>query len=171
MTDIYAFEQEAVQENERSSTDLSIEMIRGRILTGTLTEDQMWAILDAFPQAPSGIYPAIRVDDKEGEDVNLEREINEQLRMLRRMRTKLAEGDRAGSDHSITFRDIKEVISACSTVTNSLMRFHKDAKTIERGRAVEEATIAAIEEVAKQNNHPELPVLFVKLLKEALERL
>lgn len=169
--DLYTFDSAAGSETERQAIELSLQAIVEQITAGKLSERQAYLLIDAFFSSPPGKYPELSIIDSETNgEFNLEEEIHNQIAMLKRMRKKLTRED-GTIDSKISYKEIKEVVSSCSTVMGTLMKYHKDAKTIQRNRAVEQATIHAIESMAERYGDENISQEFLEKLKEQLEQL
>ena len=169
--DLYTFDSAAASETERQAIELSLQSIAEQIVSGKLSERQAYILIDAFFSSPPGKYPELAVVDPDTRgEFNLEEEIYNQVAMLKRMRKKLTLED-GSIDSKISYKEIKEVVSSCSTVMGTLMKYHKDAKTIQRNRAVEQATIHAIESMAERYGDENIAQEFLEKLKEQLEQL
>lgn len=169
-SDLYAFDASAASEAEKTAVELSVNAVADLLQSGKLSDQLTSKLIEAYMLSPSGRYPKITYTDGVVEDFNIEDEIYAQIDMLRRMRSKLT-ADAAGNfGEKVSFRDVKEVVSACSSVMGSLMKFHKDAKTIERNKAVETATITAMEKIADRYGDQQLISEFLTILQEELEK-
>lgn len=169
--DLYTFDSAAGTEGEKQAVELAVQSLSEQIASGSLSERQAYLLIDAFFRAPPGKYPELNVvDPDEVGEFNLEEEIQSQIAMLKRMRKKLTLED-GGLSSSVSYKEIKEVVSSCSSVMGTLMKYHKDAKTIQRNRAVEQATIHAIESMAERYGDKTVAQEFLEKLKEQLEQL
>ena len=149
--------QEALREFELGGDDMNLEehisVIEG--FSDSLTPEQvsrLWIILQGKAEQ----------DTEYGPDFDMGAEVRMQIAAVRAMRNSVMPGGvaRAG----VPVREMKEVVTASSTLLTTLLRTHEKVMSYDRQRAIEEATVAAV-----QTLPDEAKALFFKQLEEALE--
>ena len=94
---------------------------------------RLWAVLQGRAQAM----------EEYGADFDLGHEVQMQIMAVRAMRNAIMPGGvvRAGTPA----REIKEVVTASSTLLNTLMKTHERIMSLDRQRAIEEAVTTSIQ--------------------------
>lgn len=121
-----------------------------------------------------GRSAASRTGDQEdyGPNFSMQQELNEQLKLIRLMREHvLEEGFDFDEDEKgkVDLRGKKEVIAACNSFFNSLMKYHETIVNLERLRLVEKALVTAVKEFSESSGDREgVYEEFMRLLKEKL---
>ena len=120
-----------------------------------LTNEQVSALLRA-------LVPFSGTTIEYGADFDMKEIIQEQLQLVRAMRNSVLteEGHRLPG---VTARDLKEVVSASTTLTTTLMKSHEKIMNYDRQRAIEEATVAAIRKLPEEAQGAFFTVLEEKL--------
>ena len=125
---------------------------------GLLTDEQLsdlHAILEHYLPQANGY----------GASFDFKREISAQLNAVRALRDKVMTTT-GQIKEGISTREVKEVLAAANTLTASLMKNHEKIMNFDRQRALEQATISAIE--AMDDNIKEV---FFNDLNARLEKL
>lgn len=104
-------------------------------------------------------------DNGYGANFDFKREISAQLSAVRAMRAKVMTST-GQIKENIPTREVKEALSAANTLTASLMKNHEKIMNFDRQRALEQATIAAIEAMSD-----EIKEIFFNDLNARLEKL
>jgi hypothetical protein len=77
-----------------------------------------------------------------GADFDLRKEVQMQILAVRAMRDAIMPGGRMRQ--GVPAREMKEVVTASSTLLNTLLKTHKDVMSFDRQRAIEEAVITSV---------------------------
>jgi hypothetical protein len=100
-----------------------------------------------------------------GPNFSMERELNEQLKLIRKMRMSVRY---AGVE--VDMKERKEVISACNSFFSSLMKYHEKVVNLERLRLVEQALVKSVKQFSEQSEDREQVYRdFIDILKSNLE--
>ena len=94
-----------------------------------------------------------------GADFDFSREIAEQLVAVRALRAQILAGNRVRE--GVSSRDVRELISASSTLLSNLMKTHEKVQSFERQRKIEEALIEVLAEFGLKDE-------FMRRLEEKL---
>lgn len=119
-----------------------VEAITNRLLSAKQLTDLSTALKTSYP----GFFELQEgeLDDPEyGADFDLTSEINQQIRLVRAMRSKVL-GENGHLKNEIPVREARETITSSNAMIQQLMKHHKDVMNMERMRAVETATIEAV---------------------------
>ena len=115
-------------------------------LSGTLprlTESMVEALLDAMHAQGIGTtdVPQLEYD----ETYSLKDEMTMLLVAVRAMRNEILDGDRLRKNVGV--KDLKEFLGSSSTIMSTLMKNHEKLMSMERHRAIEQATIETLKEI------------------------
>ena len=115
-------------------------------LSGTLpqlTESMVEALLDAMHALGIGTtdIPELEYD----ESYSLKDEMTMMLVAVRAMRNEILDGDRLRKNVGV--KDLKEFLTSSSSITSTLMKNHEKLMSMERHRAIEQATIETLKEI------------------------
>ena len=137
MSGIHAFEEE-------SPPDLSAEVATILMAPAELTEDQAFALFNVL--APR--FAGEGVDY--GADFDLRDEVEAQIVAVRAMRgSVMLPGGKIKP--GVAARELKEVVTASNTLLQTLMKTHEKVLNYDRQRALEAATVAAVENLPDEN--------------------
>jgi hypothetical protein len=136
-----------------SDVELDEHISTIEMMADELSEEEiarLWAVLQA------------RVQTVEyGAEFDINEEVQMQIMAVRAMRDSIMPGGRMRV--GVPAREMKEVVTASSTLLNTLLRTHEKILNYDRQRAIEEATIEAISTLPDENKE-----LFFKALGENL---
>ena len=149
--------QEALREFDLGEPDVDLEdhvsMIEA--MSEGLTDHQvarLWGILQDRAE----------VQVEYGPDFNMVEEVRMQIAAVRAMRNSVMPGGvmRLG----VPVREMKEMVTASSTLLTTLLRTHKEVLSLDRQRAIEAATVATMQTLPEEARE-----VFFAELAEALE--
>ena len=108
-----------------------------------LTESMVEALLDAMHAQGIGTtdVPQLEYD----ESYSLKDEMTMMLVAVRAMRNEILDGDRLRKNVGV--KDLKEFLTSSSSITSTLMKNHEKLMSMERHRAIEQATIETLKEI------------------------
>ncbi len=141
---------------EEPNLDQQVEMILA--MPQLLTEDQlqdMHTILSNY----------IPQENTYGANFDFKAEISLQLAAVKAMRLKVFNLNGTVKDGT-SLRDVKECMTAANTLTTALLKNHEKIMNFDRQRALEQATIAAIDTLDEASKQ-----VFLNELNERLEKL
>ena len=141
---------------EAPNLDTEVEMILNS--PGLLKDDQLadlHTILSHYLPEDNGY----------GADFDFKQEISAQLNAIRAMRQKIMNVNGTIKDGT-TIREVKECLAAANTLTTALMKNHEKIMNFDRQRALEQATIAAVDKLPE-----EAKAIFFEELNNRLEQL
>lgn len=143
---------------EDVTLDEHIEVLES--LSGSLRDDQisrLWLLL-------ATVAPPSDEQVKYGADFDLAAEVSMQIMAVRAMRESVLPGGRVRP--GVPAREIKEVITASSTLLNTLLKTHEKIMSYERMRAIEEAVNETIDTLPE-----EAQKTFMTLLEASLSEI
>jgi hypothetical protein len=111
---------------------------------------RLWAVLQNKAQ-----------EVKYGPEFNMKEEVEMQLLAVHAMRQFVLPGGKIRPGTPI--REVKEVVTASSTLLSTLMKSHREVLSFERTRSMEEATLVAIRTLPEETQE-----LFFSELKQSL---
>lgn len=121
-----------------------------------VSEEQAKTLYDLV----SGILPEAK--DQYDANFNFTEEINEQIKAIRAMRGAVIEPS-GKVVQGASVREIKEVVTASSTLLQTLLKTHEQVQSFERQRAIETAVIKLVRGLSE-----EAQAEFFKTLEEEL---
>lgn len=138
-----------------SGIDLEDHVVTIETLSDELTDEQvgrLWVSLQGRAQEAAEYGP----------EFDMGGEVQMQIAAVHAMRNYLMPGGkmRAG----VPVREMKEMVTASSTLLTTLLRTHKDILSYDRQRAIEEATVSAMQSLPEDARE-----VFFSQLEEALE--
>ena len=149
--------QEALREFdlEAPGVDMEEHIAMIEALPDALTDDhvtRLWFVLQGRAQEKVEYGP----------DFDMGEEVRMQIAAVRAMRESVMPNGvvRAG----VPTREMKEVVTASSTLLTTLLRTHEKVMSYDRQRAIEQATVAVVQELSE-----EYKKVFFERLEEALD--
>ena len=97
-------------------------------------------------------------------DFDFAEEVGQQIAAVRAMREKVMDPSGQIKDE-YSARDVKEVLASSTTLLSTLMRFHEKIVSIDRQRAIEQATVEAIRSLPDEQQEKFFSVLEDQLQK------
>jgi hypothetical protein len=79
------------------------------------------------------------------ETFDLKTEIAAQIQAVRALRSQVMDGNRVRQ--GVTARDMKDTVATTTSLISTLMKYHEDMMSLDRRRAMEQATIAVLQEL------------------------
>lgn len=140
--------EDTIRTDVHTAVSLVIQSALNKVLTGQQLADLSTALQNAYPKVFCNSNTPID-DPGYGADFDIASEINDQIRVVRALRSTIVDEDGSLKD-GIAPREAKEMISAGSTMLASLMKFHEKVINQDRMRAVETATIDTIKTLPEQ---------------------
>jgi len=107
---------------------------------------------------------APREDVEYGADFDLKDEVQAQIMAVRAMRDAVMPGGRVRQ--GVPAREVKEVVTASSTLLNTLLKMHEKVLSFDRQRAIEEAVTDTIRTLPDEQQK-----LFMTALEDNLSRI
>lgn len=112
--------------------------------------------------AARGLEEEILGDVPDAAGISLDEEMNEMIKLVRRMRANL--GRQTALGRTVSNREIRETLSACVTTIKALTSHQKSVRTLERQRILENTLIEVLGE-----SDEEMQIEFQRRLRERLE--
>lgn len=150
MSDIHAFADDL-------GPDLSTEVEAILAAPGELTANQAEALFTV-------LAPRFQDDSAEyGAHFDMAAEVSAQIKAVRAMRRSVMT-DAGTVQPGVAARELKEVVSASNTLLQTLLKTHERLLNFDRQRALEAATVTAVETLPEENQQT-----FFKALEAELE--
>lgn len=133
---------------------------------GQYTNDQLNTIYEHVvgEVANRGLEEEILGEVPDAAGISLDEEMNEMIKLVRRMRSNLSKQTALGK--AVSNREIRETLSACITATKALTSHQKSVRTLERQRTLENVLIEVLGEQSEELQR-EFQVRFRERLEEA----
>lgn len=97
--------------------------------------------------AARGLEEEILGDVPDAANISLDEEMNEMIKLVRRMRANLSKQTALG--RAVSNREIRETLSACVTTIKALTSHQKSVRTLERQRVLENTLIEVLGEMSE----------------------
>jgi hypothetical protein len=130
-----------------------------------VTQEQWKQLREAAHRHLEGVDHAAAPEGY-GANFDFTTEINYQLRAVSAMRRKIMDPDTGEILDGVPIREVKECLGAANTLTTALLKNHEKIINFERMRAIEQATIEAV-----QLLDPAVRKVFMAELNTRLERI
>lgn len=156
-------------EAERELVEMAQAVASVERLSDRLTQSQIDRVYRAIRHRTESPRPSGQQDNEYGAGFNLSQEINMQLKAVRALRSSVMYEDGRPKEE-VDPRDIKDAITAANTMIGTLMKQHEKVMSMERNRAVESATIEALQEL-KNEHGMDMVETYMKILEGKLENI
>lgn len=156
-------------EAERELIEMAQAVASIERLTERLTQSQIDRIHRAIRHRTESPIPSGQQDNEYGAGFSLAQEINMQLKAVRALRSSVMYDDGRPKEE-VDPRDIKDAITAANSMIGTLMKQHEKVMSMERNRAVESATIDALQEL-KNEHGVDILETYMKILESKLENI
>ncbi|WP_422451867.1 hypothetical protein [Endozoicomonas sp. ALC066] len=136
-------------------------------LSERFTDSQITRLSQAIRFRVESDLPAPEQDNEYGAGFSLAQEINMQLKAVRALRSSVMY-DSGRPKEDVDPRDLKDAITAANSMIGTLMKQHEKVMSMERNRAVESATVEALQEL-KEEHGMDAVETYLSILERKLE--